>query len=153
MKSIVIATAKTEYLITLTNLLQERGYVVIPAVTVDSALSFLRQGIKVDAVIADYEIRNCSELIRAARPHAPAPPPLILLHDRVAVSDYLTALNAGAFDFFFWPIRPSELLRIVEAAVGHTTAESGAGAQEHNSVRTGKVQRGLASFEESRLYS
>lgn len=146
MKSILIATEKVDHLIILTGLLQKRGYVVIPAVTGDDALTFLRQGVQVDAVIADYEVRNFPGLLTAVRSHGPVPPPLILMHDRVAVSDYLTALNAGAFDFFFWPIRPSEFLRVVEVAVRQDTGESDAATRHQGLFAADTVRSAFDSF-------
>lgn len=142
MKSILIATAKTDYLIMLTNLLQKRGYVVIPAVDADFALSFLRQG-TVDAVIADYEWADVPGFIREASSQTPVSPPVIVVSGRVVVNDYLTALSAGAFDFIFWPIRPSEFLRIVAAALRHHTNQINAGEHTSNVVMTDTFQRAV----------
>lgn len=144
MKNILIATAKTEHMITLSNLLRKRGYQVISCGDADFALSLLRQDMKVDAVLADYEMEGFLRLMRAVRSR-PGSPPVIVMSDRVAVSDYLAALSAGAFEFFFWPVRPAELLRIIEAAV-RQNADSSAGELQHEAVVTDRLQGAQDSF-------
>ncbi len=117
MKSILIATADAEKMTSLTDLLQKRGYFVIPAGDEDLALSFLEYSMHIDAVVADYHLPDFPRLMRAARWRAPATPRVIAMSERVSVTDYLDAISYGAFEFFFWPIRSCEFLRIVQAAV------------------------------------
>lgn len=130
MKSILISTTKTEHLSTLSSLLQKRDYIVIPGIDADTALSFFHQGGKVDAVIADYEMAGFPDLLRTVKMQEPVPPPVIVMSDRVVVSDYLTALSSGAFDFFFWPVRPAEFLRSIDNAVMRSISPGLAGAQQ-----------------------
>jgi DNA-binding response OmpR family regulator len=145
MKSILIGTAKTDRLITLANLLQRKGYVVIPAADADGALLLLRQGVTVDAVIADYDISDLPELIRAVRSREPLSPPVIAISDRVAVSDYLAALSLGAFDLVFWPVRPAELVRIVHFAVTQNKGDCCEAGHQGTVLMTGNSHR-AASF-------
>jgi DNA-binding response OmpR family regulator len=117
MKSILIATADAEKMNSLTDLLQKRGYFVIPAGDEDLALSFLEYSMHIDAVVADYQLPDFSRLMRAARWRAPVSPRVIAMSGRISVNDYLDALSSGAFEFFFWPIRSCEFLKIVQAAL------------------------------------
>lgn len=136
MKSILIATSNPDYTAKLGNLLRQNGFQVITGATCGDILSLLRQGTKVDAAIVDYEMADFLVLMRALRSHSPVPPPAIVMNDRVAVSDYLTAVSAGAFDFFYWPIRPSEFLRIVGIALRQNIVPNGAEAHRYEPGRT-----------------
>ncbi len=117
MKSILIATADAEKMTSLTGLLQKKGYFVIPAGDLDLALAFLDSRIKIDLVVADFQLTDFPALMGAARHRAPVPSPVIALSERVSVTDYLDALSSGALEFFFWPIRSCDFLKIVQAAV------------------------------------
>lgn len=136
MKSIVIATANPDYTAKLGNLLRQNGFQVMTGATCGDILSLLLQGTKIDAAVVDYEIADFLVLMRALRSHTPVPPPAIVMNDRVAVSDYLTAVSAGAFDFFYWPVRPSEFLRIVGIALRQNIVPSRADAHRYEPNRT-----------------
>ena len=136
MKSIVIATANPDYTAKLGNLLRQNGFQVMTGATCGDILSLLLQGTKIDAAVVDYEIADFLVLMRALRSHTPVPPPAIVMNDRVAVSDYLTAVSAGAFDFFYWPVRPSEFLRVVGIALRQNIVPSNVGAHRDDPNRT-----------------
>ena len=121
MKSILLATANIDRMISLSDFLQKRMYTVIPAGESDLARSFLRQGIPVDAVIADNGMKGFWGILGAARLLGPVPPPIIVMSERVSVTDYLDALNMGAFDFVFLPVPAPAFLRVVDAAMEHSS--------------------------------
>ncbi len=146
MKNILVVSANTDHVISLTTLLQKKGYVVIPAGESHVALSFLRRSIPIDAVIVDRGMEGYWAVMAAARSRCPLSPPLIVMSERVAITDYLDALSAGAFDFFFWPIRASEFLRIIEVALRRDAGQALSGANGYTPVASGTHQDNLDSF-------
>jgi len=117
MKSILLATPNTDRMIALTDILQKQGYVVIPASDADMARSFFHDDVRPEAVIIDNGMKGFWGVMGTARLQNSSPPSVIVMSERVSVTDYLEALNMGAFDFIFLPISSSELMRIVHAAV------------------------------------
>jgi len=138
MKSILIATSDAEKMTSLTGLLQKKGYFVIPAGDQDLALAFLDSRVKIDLVIADYQLTDFPALMRAVRRHPPVPPRLIALSGRISVTDYLDAHSSGAFEFFFWPIRSCEFLKIVQAAIPQDTGRPVYAERQHQSDAAGR---------------
>ncbi len=121
MKSILLATANIDRMISLSDFLQKRMYTVIPAGESDLARSFLRQGVTVDAVIADNGMKGFWGILGAVRLLGPVPPPIIVMSERVSVTGYLDALNMGAFDLVFLPASAPAFLRVVDAAMEHSS--------------------------------
>jgi DNA-binding NtrC family response regulator len=146
MKSVLLATANIDHLISLAGILQESGYLVIPAGSADLARSFLQQGIQVDAVIADNGMKGFWGVMGTVRLQSPVPPPIIVISEQVAVTGYLEALSTGAFDFVFLPVRARELIRIVNAAVGEHATQSGAGGDRNQSVTRGTMPGAVDYF-------
>ena len=121
MKSILLATANVDRIISLTDLFLNQGYVVIPACDADMALSFFRDNVRPDAVIIDNGMKGFWGILGAVRLVGPVPPPIIVMSERVSVTDYLDALNMGAFDFVFLPVSASAFVRVVDAAMEHSS--------------------------------
>ncbi len=119
MKSILLATADREHTVSLTGILEKRGDFVIPAGDADLAHAFLQSDLRIDAVIVDHDMEDSREIMDAVRSRA-LPPPVIVLSGRVVVAEYLAAVSAGVFDFFFWPVNPAEFLRVLETALRQT---------------------------------
>lgn len=128
MRSILVINSNMDNLITVSSMLRNRGYCVIPKTEGGSAFSAVRDGADIDLIIADYMLGDMDALtfMSSLKRIAPARPPVIFLSDRVDVQDYLTAFSLGAFEFLFRPLHPPEFLRIVGVAVRQGTQTDGA---------------------------
>lgn len=144
MKSILVATADSGHMTSLTGFLQKNGFFVIPAGDAELALAFLRHRTRIDAIVVDYQIKNFSGLMRAVRDYHPAPPPVIAMSAPAAVADYLAALGSGVLEFLFRPICTAEFLRVLTAALESKSRPPAGGRLSGTTVHE-KLQAGVNS--------
>lgn len=134
MGTILLVTGNADTMAALSRMLMSRGYGVIATTDASRALSILRQGTEIDAVVGDYVLPDMDtpRFFAALKKASAAPLPVILMNDHVDIQGYLDVLSHGAFDFLFKPIEPRELFRILKVAV-KKQAERGSAAEDSGS--------------------
>ena len=128
MKTVLLVDDDQELLKSLGAVLDRIGHRVIAKSGAQAALSDLREGAPVDLVIADYcmpEIDGMEFLIQLKRMLPKVP--VIMLTGYGAVETYLKALSIGAFEYVNKPVKPTELDRIIQAALASAAQERPAG--------------------------
>jgi DNA-binding NtrC family response regulator len=100
------------------------GYRVIAFDNAASALSALRAGARVDAVVTDYRMpgMNGLEFLEVLRRERPAVPVIML----TACSDIdvcIKAFSLGLFEFINKPFHEAGLLRVIRNALGGPDGE------------------------------
>jgi len=119
MKTILLVDNDPNELKSHGSLLSQLGYDVIAETGGRSALTLLRSGAEVGAVITECRLTDMdgAEFLMALRRHAPSTP-VIVLTAHGTVEGYLRCLDLGVFEYANKPLRPPELERIVTAALG-----------------------------------
>ncbi len=97
--------------------LSQGGYQVIPKIDAESAVAVLRENVRIDLIIFNYEMPGLDTLsfmtmLRESMPNVP----VIVFTENCNVDIYLQVMSLGAFEYMSKPVRISELRRVVEAA-------------------------------------
>ncbi len=147
MRTILVVTDNTGTMTSVSRMLMNRGYSVIPTYGAAAALSAVRSGAEIDAVIADYALSGIDiyGFFAALKKAFSLQLPVILMDDRVDIETYLNALSLGAVDFLFKPIEPGELFRVLKVAAGNQGANT-QGPADRTSY-TAEMLRGRPSAE------
>jgi CheY-like chemotaxis protein len=118
MKHVLLIEDDLDYLAVLAVALAESGYRVIPKVDCESALAILREDVRMDLIIIDYQMPGLDglsfmSLLREFKPSMP----VIILSKQVSVNDYIKFISLGAFEYLNKPVRVCELTRIAKVAL------------------------------------
>jgi two-component system C4-dicarboxylate transport response regulator DctD len=124
-KTILLIDDEPECLISFEEILKRFGYNVIAVPDGPSALSVIKQGVSLDLVITDYQIKgmNGLEVLASIRQLVPLVPS-IMLTGHASIEMYLKALNLGVIEFLNKPIGAKEIGRSVKAVFEKTAMES-----------------------------
>lgn len=118
MKTLLLVDDELENLRSLGEILNRFGYKVIAKPDAQSALSVVRDGIKIDLVITDYRMPKMDGLDFVIQLKQVLPlVPVIMLTAYGAVETYLKSLSLGVFEYVNKPVKAKELGRIVKAAL------------------------------------
>jgi len=118
MKNVLLIDDDVSHLAGLAVALCEAGYQVIPKIDTESAVAVLRENVKIDLIIIDYEMTGLDAfsfltMLREFMPKVP----VIVLTENCNVDIYLQVMSLGAFEYMSKPVRVAELRRAVEAAL------------------------------------
>jgi two-component system, NtrC family, response regulator HydG len=97
--------------------LSQSWYYVIPKSDAESALTVIREGVRNDLVITDYQIPGLggSAFMITITGLVPSMPVIVLTtHSNVVI--YVKSMRLGVFEYITKPIITNELQRIVKAA-------------------------------------
>jgi two-component system response regulator (stage 0 sporulation protein F) len=118
MSTILIVDDEPDCLLSLTDTLHRSGYEVIALQDGHAALSALAGGARVDLVITEYQLAGMDGLDFIGELSKAAPSvPSIMLTAHGTIEMYLKALNLGVYEFINKPVRTTEIIRIVKAAM------------------------------------
>ncbi len=93
------------------------GYKVISVQTGADALAALRNDVKVDLVISEYQIPDMDGIAFVASVKTFFPGlPVIMVTACSSIETYIRSLSAGVFEYMNKPIMAHELTRVVKAA-------------------------------------
>jgi DNA-binding NtrC family response regulator len=118
MKNVLMIDKDVNHLAVLAVALIEAGYKVIPEIDAGSAVAVLREDVRIDLIIIDYQVPGLDALsfmtmLRELMPKVP----VIVLAQYCSVDIYLKVMSLGAFEYLNKPVRACELTRIVEVAL------------------------------------
>ena len=105
-------------------LIEKRGYKVLAAASGSDALAVLKSGIGVDLVVLDVMMPGLDGLETLAQIRALQPGVfVILLTARSGDSEVLGGYKQGADYYITKPLRPAELLNIIDYLIGSLSPE------------------------------
>jgi DNA-binding NtrC family response regulator len=134
MKHVLLIDDDLNHLAVLAGALIEAGYQVIPEIDAESAVAVLREDVRIDLIIIDYQTPGLDalsfmSLLRESPPRAP----VIVLSRQVSVNDYIKFMSLGAFEYLNKPVRACELTRIVKVALERRLGHDHASMHERQS--------------------
>jgi DNA-binding NtrC family response regulator len=117
-KNILLIDDDLNHLAALAVALADAGYQVIPKIDAGSAIAALREDIRIDLIVSDYEMPGLDTLsfmtmLKQLMPKVP----VIVLSGQGNINTYLEVMSLGAFEYMNKPVRVNELRRIVDAAL------------------------------------
>ncbi|MCP4076989.1 MAG: response regulator [Gammaproteobacteria bacterium] len=100
----------------LSEALEDEGYIVLQANTVDTALTILRNNYKINLIITDLKMPGKSgfELIKSAMAHSPGKYKYIIMSGHDSFSEELNSNEFKKIKFLLKPVDIEEILDIVE---------------------------------------
>jgi DNA-binding NtrC family response regulator len=118
MKNVLMIDKDVNHLAVLAVALIEAGYKVIPEIDAESAVAVLREDVRIDLIIIDYQVPGLNALsfmtmLRELMPKVP----VIVLAQHCDMDIYLKVMSLGAFEYLNKPVRACELTRIVKVAL------------------------------------
>jgi len=123
MSTILLVDANREDVDRLSCFLKRSGHNVIVRAEGFSALTVIRNGTRVDAVIAETHLADMDgyKFLGGVRKHAPNVP-VIVLSDADSVEEYLQCLNLGVYEFVNKPVAERTFEQIVSSALRQADA-------------------------------
>lgn len=118
MKNVLMIDKDVNHLAVLAVALIEAGYKVIPEIDAESAVAVLREDVRIDLIIIDYQVPGLDALsfmtmLRELMPKVP----VIVLAQHCNMDIYLKVMSLGAFEYLNKPVRSCELTRFVKVAL------------------------------------
>lgn len=124
-KTILLVEDEAENRRSYEEILNDLGFKVIARPDAESALTTVREGVKIDLAITDYRMpgMNGLEFVTALRQILTSIP-VIMITAYGDVGTYLESFSRGVFEYVNKPVNKDEFERIVKAALKKTKPEA-----------------------------
>jgi DNA-binding NtrC family response regulator len=117
MKTILVVDNMPDAQDCVVKLLCGSGYQVIAVQTGEAALAVLKNDIRIDLIISEYQIPDMDGIAFVASVKTIFPGlPVILVTACSSIESYIKSLSLGVFEYMNKPIMAHELRRVVKAA-------------------------------------